>query len=279
MTLAPSNARAQTWLSNPGSGDWNTATNWNPGIVPNGIVTATFDTTTNPVVTLTQDVEVSGITFNNTASPYTITLDPLYTLSIFGTGITNNSGVTQNFVTTVDANGNAARLLFSFGATAGSLTQIINESGVSNGGYTYFTNSSTAGSATIINQGGAVASDYGGEIYFENTSTAGSATLTNQGGFNGGTIYFVDGATAGSATITSQGSASSLTDGGAVTSGSATAGHNHHQPGRRGPLAAQPSQTPPPPGTRRSPTRAPHRAVSMAASRLFITPPRPGALR
>jgi hypothetical protein len=31
----PASAQAQTWLASPGSGDWNTAANWNPAIVPN----------------------------------------------------------------------------------------------------------------------------------------------------------------------------------------------------------------------------------------------------
>ncbi len=41
----------------------------------------------------------------NGATAFTITVPPAFTLTINGTGITNNSGATQNFVSAVDAGG------------------------------------------------------------------------------------------------------------------------------------------------------------------------------
>src|SRR6476469_2217757 len=97
-------AGSAIWDLNPGSGDWNTAANWTPITVPNGTSdTATFDLSNTTNVSISANTEVNGITFTPTASAYTITVSPNLTLTISGTGITNNSRVTQNFVTAVDA--------------------------------------------------------------------------------------------------------------------------------------------------------------------------------
>jgi autotransporter-associated beta strand protein len=87
-----------TWKANPGSGDWNTASNWTPATVPNGrsdIATFAFSNTTN--VSMSDDTEVGSIVFNAGASAFTITANP-GRLDILGAGIRNNSGITQNFV-------------------------------------------------------------------------------------------------------------------------------------------------------------------------------------
>ena len=59
--------------------------------------TATFATSniTGPVIA--QTTEVNGIVFNPGASAFTIT-SPFFSFTISGVGITNNSGITQNFV-------------------------------------------------------------------------------------------------------------------------------------------------------------------------------------
>src|SRR5207245_9178359 len=95
-----------TWKSTPGSGDWNTATNWTAGGPPNGPTdTATFTLSNTTGVSLSANTEVNGIVFNAGASAFTITAGPTLTLTVSGAGITNNSGVTQNFVTATDING------------------------------------------------------------------------------------------------------------------------------------------------------------------------------
>src|SRR4030095_2037143 len=88
------------WDLDPISGDWNTAANWTPMSVPNGPADiATFDLSNTTDVSISANTEVNGITFTSAATnPYTITLSPGLTLTLSGTGITNNSGHGQTFV-------------------------------------------------------------------------------------------------------------------------------------------------------------------------------------
>jgi hypothetical protein len=96
-----SQAGSATWDLNPGSGDWNTATNWTPMTVPNGPAdTATFGLTNTADVSIPASTEVNGISFNASASAYSITA--FETLTISGTGIVNDSGSRQNFFTGAD---------------------------------------------------------------------------------------------------------------------------------------------------------------------------------
>jgi hypothetical protein len=89
------------WDLDPISGDWNTAANWTPNGIPNGpadIATFGLSHTTN--VSISENTEVDSIIFTAGATnPYTITEALGYTLTISGTGIVNNSGTMQNFVT------------------------------------------------------------------------------------------------------------------------------------------------------------------------------------
>jgi len=96
------------WELDPISGDWNTAANWTPMGVPNGPADiATFGLSNTTDVSISANTEVNGITFTAAATnPYTITASPGLTLTISGTGIANDAGVTQNFVTGVNAAGN-----------------------------------------------------------------------------------------------------------------------------------------------------------------------------
>jgi autotransporter-associated beta strand protein len=191
---APARAQDATWLTNPGSGDFGTASNWSPATVPTG--TAFFNTSSNPNLTMANSVTLGGWTFNAGASNYTFDLNNLITtqLTFTGAGIAVNGGsVTIN---NVDA------VIFRNTSTAGSAT-IMNTEGsvifhdastagqstINNSSVTAFEDGSTAGNATI-NSGST------GEINFLNTSTAGNAIITNN--FS---VTFQDSSTAGSATI------------------------------------------------------------------------------
>ena len=183
MLLLPAVAYPDSaqWDLNPSSGDWNTAANWTPMTVPNGstdIATFAVSNTTN--VSISANTEVSGITFTAAATnPYTITASAAFTLIISGTGITNNSGSTQQFVTAVGANGEFGLILF--------------------------TNSATAGNSTMFtNNGGTVSGAAGGSTVFRGSSTAASAILVANGGSNGGaggTILFADQSTGGTSRV------------------------------------------------------------------------------
>src|ERR1041385_8590811 len=160
-------AGSAIWSPIPTSGDWNTDLNWIPPSAPNGSGdTATFDVTTNANVSLSANTEVNAITFNLTASAYTITASPTFNLLISGIGITNNSSNTQNFVADVDGSGNNGSITFKNSATAGSNVILSNSSASvtgGNGGTTNFFNSATAGNSTINNNGSTVTSFFGNE--------------------------------------------------------------------------------------------------------------------
>ena len=209
------------WDLNPSSGNRNTAANWTPMTVPNGSAdTATFALSNNKNVSISVNTEVNGITFTVAATnPYTITASPSLTLTISGTGITNNSGTIQNFVTAAGGASNFGQITFNNNATAGNLTTFTNLGTVFGvgGGLTHFNNTSTAGNATINNNGAVVFRAPGGVTQFVDSSTAANATINNNGGRalsseafgsqEGGFTEFYSSSTAGNATITNNGGA------------------------------------------------------------------------
>jgi autotransporter-associated beta strand protein len=185
LSIQTSHAGSATWLASPATGDWNTAANWTAGGPPNGSAdTATFDLSNTTGVSISASTEVNGIVFNPGASAFTVSVSsttlPQFTIS--GVGITNNSGITQNFATAEPPH---ATIAFTNSATAGSLTTYINTGGTVSGkfgGFTEFFNSSTASNATFIINGGAVSGAMGGFLQFNDTSTAGNSTITINGG-------------------------------------------------------------------------------------------------
>src|SRR4029077_13857400 len=113
------------WDAAPSSNDWNTALNWTPDTIPNGPSdVATFATSNTTAVRVSANSEVSGIVFNPNASAFTITVSPSSSattqLSISGTGVTNNSGITQLFVAGTNTSSQHGEIVFSNSATAGN---------------------------------------------------------------------------------------------------------------------------------------------------------------
>lgn len=212
----PSSAGSATWSSTPSSGDWNTNTNWVPTTVPNGPAdVATFGTSNQTAISFsTCPTEVSGITFNSGASAYTIDTSQ-GCLTISGFGVTNNSGVTQNFV--ADTGGILIpTLYFTNSATAGTSTVFTNNVTADGGpigwSQTAFIDTSNAGSATIINNGpgGGSSSFYVGGMtnIVDNSSAANSTIISNGSSFSGkygGQTNFGGQGTAGAATLIANG--------------------------------------------------------------------------
>jgi autotransporter-associated beta strand protein len=215
-------AASSAWNLDPASGDWNTATNWTPEGVPNGSGdTATFDVSNITGVSVSANTEVDGIVFNAGVSAFTVTASPTLTLTISGVGITNNSGIAQNFVAAVDGDFHLGVIVFENGATAGSDTFFTNNGGAvsgSIGGNTEFFIAATAGNGNFTNNGGAVSFAGGGSTQFFNLSTAGSGTFTNNAGMVGGAgsgfTQFFNAASADSGTFTNNGGAVSGQAGG-----------------------------------------------------------------
>src|SRR6266576_3851590 len=122
-TASSTFAGSATWKASPATDDWNTAANWTPRTVPNGPAdTATFSRSNQTGVFIALDTEVNGIVFNPRASAFTIASEPTLTpaLTVSGPGVTNNSGIVQNFV----INPGGAQIFFLNSATVGMLTAL-----------------------------------------------------------------------------------------------------------------------------------------------------------
>jgi autotransporter-associated beta strand protein len=216
-------ADSANWKMRPATGDWNHAANWTPPTIPNGpLDTATFASSNTTGVSISANTEVNGIMFNAGASAFTITAGPTLTLTVSGAGITNNSGIAQEFVAATDINGTQhGTIQFTNGATAGNGTRITDsgpEASDAPGGITQFFDSSSAGNAGIRNTIGSGGGFGGGGTEFYDNSNAGNAGFFNAGGrtfirffgnstagsgdfFNGGTVSFFDGSNAGNGTF------------------------------------------------------------------------------
>jgi autotransporter-associated beta strand protein len=149
-------AESATWSLNPVNGDWNTDANWTPMDAPVSGGLAIFDVSNTTNISVSAPISVHGITFNAGASAFTITTAG----DIHDGGITNNSGVIQNFI--------VASLSFRGNGTAGNLTAF------HIAGDLVFRDESSAGSGTFTIEAGALIDIFGG-------STAGNGTFTNSG--------------------------------------------------------------------------------------------------
>jgi autotransporter-associated beta strand protein len=209
LFYGPSNAFAgsATWKASPATGDWNTAANWTPNTVPNGPSdTATFASSNKTGVSISANTEVNTIVFNAGASAFTITVSPTNSqLTISGVGITNNSGIAQNFAITSQVPPVAA-IVFTNSATAGSGTFF-----TTNSGFVAFNDASTAGNGTFTTSGGVASGADGGDMVFSNSATAGNGTFTINGGAVrgacGGSTEFYYNSSAGNGTFTINGGA------------------------------------------------------------------------
>jgi autotransporter-associated beta strand protein len=177
---ASAHAGSATWNLNPTSGDWNIAANWTPATVPNMPAdTASFGLSNRTSISTSASFGLNGMVFNPGASAYTISTTDFITIS--GTGIVNNSGVTQNIIAAVDK---------SFGDY----------------GIIYFTNNATSGESVNYDVKGGPRDDFiGGQITFYDNSSADGGVFTTSGGLrlgaSGSEIHFYDESTAAHVTL------------------------------------------------------------------------------
>ena len=144
-------------------------------------------------VSISTDTEVNGIIFTPAATnAYTITVNLDITLTLSGTGIMNNSGVTQNFMVGSGLS-EGTQMRFTNSTSAGNATIMAGD----NGAQIDFFNRSTAASATFF-------IGNSNSINFFNTSTAGSSLIDNANSI-GARMNFADNSTAGSATLNPRG--------------------------------------------------------------------------
>jgi autotransporter-associated beta strand protein len=208
-------ASSAQWDLDPTSGDWNTASNWTPMTVPNGSAdTATFALSNTTAVSISANTEVNGITFTAAATnPYTITVSPNATFTLSGTGITNNSGKIQSFVTAgAGPSGGPGFMSFLNSSTAGSDTTFINRGATSLAGFsgiTFFYDTSTAGNGTFVNNGAGAGNADGGSTFLRGNATAANGTFINDGAVDSfaeaGRTWLQNSSTAGSGTFISNG--------------------------------------------------------------------------
>jgi autotransporter-associated beta strand protein len=211
---APAHAGSATWNLAPTNGDWNTAANWSPATVPNDPAdTATFDISQTTGITVLPTVNLNGMVFNSGASAYTISLTGSFNIS--GTGIVNNSGVTQNITVDVASDGNFGIINFTHNATSGESMNYDIKGGLfsdfSGADVTFFDNSS-AGSGVFTTNGGLRSGATGAGISFTDGSAAAHATFIINGG----------GAAGATGSVVSFGSASSLAESSVVVNGGPT---------------------------------------------------------
>ncbi|HEY2394847.1 MAG TPA: autotransporter-associated beta strand repeat-containing protein [Rudaea sp.] len=173
LLLAAASLRAQqtyVWTGAT-SGDWNTATNWNPNGVPGGSAVqggnpedvAEFDASARTAVSISASVELGAISFAY-GPPYSFQLNGWLQLRH---GILNLSTTTQNTFTTSPGT-------LSFEQDGDAANSLI----TNNNGNLAFYGTSSAGSAQITNNAGAT-------IYFSNSSSGAGAVV-----YNGGTIDY-----------------------------------------------------------------------------------------
>jgi len=208
----PSHAGSATWIASPTSGDWNTAANWTPTGFPNDpTAVATFDVSDTTDISLSGPIQVGEIVFNPGSSAFAITKQ-VPSLRIYGAGISNQSGIVQNFVTGDADSGGGSKIALYNSATIGPQTNMTVYGGFENvgngmeGGLLFYNNSS-AGDATILVDDPFYYNYFGSLIEFNDQSTAGNSHITLRGevAFAASNAYFWDSSTAGSATITMEG--------------------------------------------------------------------------
>jgi fibronectin-binding autotransporter adhesin len=197
-------AGSATWNLNPTSNDWNTAANWTPATIPSSETDVATFAVSNTTDIVCGDAPggggtstiVGGIVFAAGASSYTITITPVFDniydsiLEIYGTGITNNSGVAQNLVAADSGTvKESARIYFNNSSSAGENVMITNLGAAydnTSGGFTQFLDSSTAGNATFINSGGTASGAGGGSTSLLDYTSAESASfISNPGAVSG----------------------------------------------------------------------------------------------
>jgi len=233
-------AGSATWNLNPASGDWNTAANWTPAMVPNGPSDiATFGSSNLTDIFTSTNTTVNSIVFPAGASAFTISPELGTSFEIDGVGVVNDSGATQTFVIGANFGIQLAYLYFEGAATAGnSMTTYITEAtAVGSGASTFFVDTANAGSATFLTEGGLSDNQgaSGGSVVFSGTpngpsASAATATFINGGGKvskgGGGVVAFFASATAADATIINNPGEAPMAQGGvALFDQSSTADH------------------------------------------------------
>src|SRR5262249_36186541 len=139
LGTAAARAGSAVWNLDPGSSDWNTASNWTPATIPSSSTDiATFGLSNNTQVFNGITMQLGEITFVTGAPSYTITAQAAQ-LSFYGGGVVNNSGAVQGLSAINDYQTGLPAFVFYNSAISGSSTTY-----ALTGGAAYFFQSSNA---------------------------------------------------------------------------------------------------------------------------------------
>ena len=176
---------------------------------------ATFSVSNVTDITIKSSVEVGAVDFTAGASPFTVSAIPGVTLTISGAGVSNASGIGQNFATSDNSNG-AGTIVFMGSATAGdgnTYTNNAHSNAIHGVAATEFFGTSNAGTSTIINTNPGGSFHAGGFTGFFDQSSAANSTIINEVPARGDVLdafpsntFFADNSTAGNAILIAQGS-------------------------------------------------------------------------
>jgi len=216
FTLPSADGGSATWDLNPATGVWNTPANWTPETVPHlPPDVATFSVSNVTDITIKSSVEVGAVDFTAGASPFTVSAIPGVTLTISGAGVSNASGIGQNFATSDNSNG-AGTIVFMGSATAGdgnTYTNNAHSNAIHGVAATEFFGTSNAGTSTITNTNPGESFHAGGFTGFFDQSSAANSTIINEVPARGDVLdafpsntFFADNSTAGNAILIAQGS-------------------------------------------------------------------------
>jgi outer membrane autotransporter protein len=201
------------WLQMPNNANWNDGSNWDTGKVPNASdATANFKLSTITSVFLNDDTSVGQIIFGDgpggvgiqptivplgeevppvLSNSYTITTGSNY-LDFYGAGIVNN---TLQIQTIINGGVDLDPVMTFHNASSAGNAHLIN----TDFSEIDFIDTSSAGTATIINQGINSAVYFGSEENTGDSPTAANSTIINQG--DGSAVIFANNASGGKATI------------------------------------------------------------------------------
>jgi len=227
LFLCRANVQAQTWSTSPGSGIWNTVTNWSTLSEPNSqSAAATFGASSTTSLTFNAGITVGTLQFNSGSPVYNFAVasNPL---ALFGTGVVNNSSSAETFTvgnslnlfngatsanSTINVSSGGA-VTFNTSSTASTSKITISSGGTLNFGGLIGTGSSTAASAAITNNG---------NVYFANSSTAANSNIVNNAA-----MTFLDSSNAGSAAVSNNGTIAFNSDSASVYSTAGNANFNN----------------------------------------------------
>ena len=223
-------AGSAAWNLDPVDNNWSNPANWTPPTVPNGPGdVATFAASNVTEVALSADTQVDRVVFEPGADPFIIETGHSLFFTISGLGIVNNSGLSQNFVVTIDPGtliGQETKLLFTGNASVGDLVQLTSGGGSGGGAGSQieFHDNATALGTIITSQGGAQNSA-GGATNFFDASRVTNVIFINEGGVDpntgfgggGGRTVFSGNSSATGATFTNRGGSGIVAGGGSVT--------------------------------------------------------------